>query len=310
MRENPTGCSAGSVVLSWWNLSCFLTQCNYWFCWWSFAALRVCMAHKQVLDGEYSFPAEICSWMHGKFSLFVFSIRTAKVWVCWFVSLPGAVNQQAVIKDVKELLHFPVQSLIYWSISNYLAAESYIFYFSSPLWSRTEDQRHCMQGLSVLLSESISPGYLWLFPFPLPDQNLFHSTTPDLDFSIPWLLLLFSFCFQKKKKKVFNAVYPRKHFEHSVIKLGGNPSLPLCLLASNHINMKWGCFWVLTQCHRSKHSHKYFQDVALNQDGGWGKATSVLERNSFLLQPLSKLLWHLAINTQKLLYPQDHFSCQ
>lgn len=116
--------------------------------------------------------------------------------------------------------------------------------------------------------------------------------------------------FPKRKKNVFSAVYPRKHFEHSVIKLGGNPSLPLCLLASNHINMKWGCFWVLTQCHRSKHSHKYFQDVALNQDSGWGKATSVLERNSFLLQPLSKLLWHLAINTQKLLYPQDHFSCQ
>lgn len=120
------------------------------------------------------------------------------------------------------------------------------------------------------------------------------------------------FVSKKKKKKPdgFSAVYPRKHFEHSVIKLGGNPSLPLCLLASNHINMKWGCFWVLTQCHRPKHSRKYFQDAALNQDSGWGKATSVLERNSFLLQPLSKWHWHLAINIQKLLYPQDHFSCQ
>lgn len=150
-------------------------------------------------------------------------------------------------------------------------------------------------------------------PSLFQSKAFFHSTAPVLYFSIRWLLPLFSFCFQKKKRKKpdgFSAVYPRKHFEHSVIKLGGNPSLPLCLLASNHINMKWGCFWVLTQCHRPKHSRKYFQDAALNQDSGWGKATSVLERNSFLLQPLSKWHWHLAINIQKLLYPQDHFSCQ
>lgn len=75
-----------------------------------------------------------------------------------------------------------------------------------------------------------------------------------------------------------SVVYFRKHFEHSIIKPRGNPLLPLCLLASNHINMKWGCFWVLTQCHSSKHSHKHFQDVCLNQMGGGGKTRACWKR--------------------------------
>lgn len=118
---------------------------------------------------------------------------------------------------------------------------------------------------------------------------------------------------KKKRKKKYRWLWcclPQETFWAFSNKTGGNPSLPLCLLASNHINMKWGCFWVLTQCHWWEHSHKYFQDAVLNWAGRWGKATSVLERNSFLLQPLSKLHWHYAINIQKLLYPQDRFSCQ
>lgn len=170
-----------------------------------------------------------------------FSIRTAEVWICWFVSPPESVNQQSVIKDVKELLHFPVQNLTYWSISNYLAAESHVPYFSSPLWSKAEDQRQHMQKLSVLLSVSISQTHLWLFTFPLSEQGLFsqHCSSPVFFHLLVATVVLLLFPKKKRKKPDgFNAVYPRKHFEHSVIKLGGNPSLPLCLLASNHINMK------------------------------------------------------------------------
>lgn len=147
------------------------------------------------------FLLQICSWMHGKFSLSVFLHQDCKglgLLVCF---PPGAVNQQAVIKDVKKLLRFPVQSLIYWSISNYLAAESHSLCFSSPLWSGMEDQRRLIQRLSVLLSVSISQRHLWLFTFPLSEEDLFHSTALDPYFSIHWLLPLFPFCFQKEKKK-------------------------------------------------------------------------------------------------------------
>lgn len=64
-----------------------------------------------------------------------------------------------------------------------------------------EDQRRLIQSLSVLLSVSISQRHLWLFTFPLSEEDLFHSTALDPYFSVHWLLPLFPFCFQKEKKK-------------------------------------------------------------------------------------------------------------
>lgn len=66
---------------------------------------------------------------------------------------------------------------------------------------------------------------VWSFLSLLQRKMFFHYIALDLYFSIHWLLLLLSFVSKMGKKKEkrntdgSGVVYPRKHFEHSVIKL-------------------------------------------------------------------------------------------